>query len=102
MSTIVVRCANGHRFPVNTEKHKDRDHRLCPSCGVRVDAKKIGLLGKEFQPDPNWQAKKERAAEERLLAQRGYRQGRNLKGELVLVAAEKRRVPLHLRRRKAR
>lgn len=66
---ILVKCENGHRFPVNTSKHKDRNYRLCPKCRAKVEAK--GFFNPEFQPDKNWQLKR---INDRLEAEQKRRQ----------------------------
>jgi hypothetical protein len=40
-NVIMVKCSNGHRFPVNLDKHQDRNYRICPrpNCGARVKVK---------------------------------------------------------------
>lgn len=69
MPTILVTCPNGHRFPVNLEKHQNRDYRICPrrGCGERVKIRSR----LSFTPNPDWLAKKEgyRNAQEKRRAQ---------------------------------
>jgi len=32
----IIRCSNGHRFPVNRNKHLNSDSVLCPKCREKV------------------------------------------------------------------
>jgi len=50
--TVVVMCPNGHRFPVNPNKHINRNYRLCPhpGCNAKVIIKKRF----RFLPNRNW------------------------------------------------
>ena len=68
MSTILVKCPNGHRFPINPKKHLDRRERFCPRCKAEVKVR--GRLG-DFMPNPDWLAKKEgsRNAQDKKRAQ---------------------------------
>lgn len=53
-TTIIIKCSNGHRFPVNLEKHQNRNYRWCPKCGEQITIKKKHF----WQPNPNWQQEK--------------------------------------------
>jgi len=54
---MIVTCPNGHRFPVNPNKHLDRNYRLCPrrGCNTKVVIKKRF----SFLPNPDWTAIKQ-------------------------------------------
>jgi len=85
----VVTCPNGHRFPVNPNKHLDRNYRLCPrrGCNAKVVIKKRF----SFLPNPDWLAmkqgfrdatdkkRKEREALERMQEFLGMLSGRRRK-----------------------
>jgi hypothetical protein len=53
--TVTISCSNGHRFPVNLDKHKYRDHVFCPKCRTKVVVRKKHV----FSPNPEWQKRKE-------------------------------------------
>jgi hypothetical protein len=52
---VIVKCSNGHRFPVNLEKHTDRDYVFCPKCREQVKVRKEHF----FSPNPKWMKEKE-------------------------------------------
>jgi len=51
---VLVTCSNGHHFPVNPKKHRDRNYRLCPHVGCRE--KVIIKRRFSFMPNPDWAA----------------------------------------------
>ena len=53
---VVVSCSNGHRFPVNLEKHRNRADVFCPRCREKVVVRKKFF----FSPNPDWEKEKER------------------------------------------
>jgi len=59
--TIIVECSNGHRFPVNLEKHIDRDYVFCPKCREQVKVRKEHF----FSPNPKWMKEKEERESEK-------------------------------------
>lgn len=63
-SKVVVKCSNGHKFPVNLNKHKNRPHVFCPECKEKVVVRKKRI----FSQNPDWEKQKERHREDRLLA----------------------------------
>lgn len=52
----ILICPNKHRFPVNLEKHQNRNYVMCPKCGARVQVR--ASLGK-LKTNPNWAKTKE-------------------------------------------
>lgn len=53
----MVTCSNGHRFPVNKDKHLDRDYRICPRKGCR---ERVKVRSKwSFLPSVHWPRIKE-------------------------------------------
>ena len=61
---FLIRCECGRRFPVNPDKHLNRDYRICPFCGRTH--RKEGLFSKEFNPNPKWaEMRKQRRMEAR-------------------------------------
>ena len=54
MNTL-VRCVNGHRFPINLKKHLNRRERYCPRCHQPIQVRsKLS-----FTPSLDWVARKE-------------------------------------------
>lgn len=53
--TDLVRCPNGHRFPVNLKKHLNRREKYCPRCKAPVNVRPKFW----FLPSPDWIAVKE-------------------------------------------
>ena len=47
---VLVVCPNGHKFPVNLDKHTNRDHVFCPKCKAKVVVRKKHV----FSPSPTW------------------------------------------------
>ena len=46
----IIRCSQGHRFPVNPKKDANRDYKMCPRCHERVNIPKRS----KFSPNPKW------------------------------------------------
>lgn len=53
---VKVVCPNGHRFPVNLDKHQDRNYRFCPTCKAKVKVTQSIL---KWSPDVRWARIKE-------------------------------------------
>lgn len=53
----MVQCSKGHRFPVNLDKHKNRNYVICPhaSCYEKVKVRSRF----KFLPNPKWPKIKE-------------------------------------------
>lgn len=76
--SLIVKCVNGHRFPVNLKKHRNRRERFCPRCHVVVQVRKrLGWL-----PNLDWRKKKMEAEYDRRL--RREMQKSKKRGYLVL------------------
>lgn len=59
-AVVLVKCSGCFKcYPINPNKHKDRDTRYCPFC--RTPRKIRGRFGK-FLPNPDWQKQKEEQA----------------------------------------
>ena len=61
MATILVKCPNGHRFPVNPKKHLNRREKYCPRCKAPVNVRPKFW----FLPNPSWLEQREIQASER-------------------------------------
>lgn len=59
--TAIVRCSQGHRFPVNPKKNTSRDHVFCPRCREKVKVRSRWT----FLPNSNWEKQKEMSASRR-------------------------------------
>ena len=51
---IIVECSQGCRFPVNLNKHRDRDHVFCPKHKEKIKVRKKWF----FEPNPDWEKQK--------------------------------------------
>lgn len=62
-SVVLVRCSGCFkRYPINPNKHKDREVRYCPFCKT---PKKVRGRFSRFLPNPKWKEQKEIQAAER-------------------------------------
>ena len=59
--TEIIHCLCGHNFPVNPNKHKNRNYRLCPKCLMKHEKK---FLGHEWQPNKDYWSNRQKAKEE--------------------------------------
>jgi len=58
---IVVSCSQGCKFPVNLDKHENRDHVFCPKHHEKIKVRKKHF----FSPNPDWKKEKESRKEAR-------------------------------------
>jgi len=75
--TSVVTCPNGHSFPVNPNKHSNRNYRLCPhrGCNAKVVIKKRF----RFLPNSNWPEQKLKQQADRVWSKEMGKQGQKQK-----------------------
>jgi len=59
---IIVECSQGCRFPVNLDKHKDRDYVFCPKHKEKIRVRKEHF----FSPRLDWEKEKEKRKQDRL------------------------------------
>lgn len=52
----IVRCSQGHKFPVNRNKHLGEDYVICPRPGCREQVKIRRRF--KFLPNPKWEEQK--------------------------------------------
>ena len=59
-----VKCSCGNIFPINRNKHKDRNSRICNNCKAKVEISKSFL---NWRPNLDWAKKKLQDLENRRM-----------------------------------
>ena len=59
-----VKCSCGNIFPINRNKHKDRNYRICNDCKAKVEISKSFL---SWRLNSDWAKKKSQTLENRRM-----------------------------------
>jgi len=47
----IIKCSCGNKFPINKDKHKNRNYRICNNCKAKIQ---ISGLSIGWKPNLNW------------------------------------------------
>lgn len=61
----LIRCSNGHRFPVNKQKHEHQTYVICPHSGCH---ERVQIHKRRLPFNPKWPSIKDETKESRLEA----------------------------------